>query len=260
MENSNLEDIVLFLVVTIFMSYYFLFILYKKNESLNSDLKELKNEHVDLKSLYNENIKKVNNKFKTLYSKVNTIPVVDEKIDKKVDELLKNEKKEIEKYVVESFKKVDKDILFESKIDQYSSKTISLKAILGEENGKYSNKLDNLFKAVQMFNSSIIESKRTIKAIDSDINKKLADIKATEDRYLEFYEKGKEARESIIKRIKKLENYQKEDESLNDGEKSDSSNTFNDDSFKIEKELSKSLGDLQMDEPIYDSDYKKRYR
>lgn len=48
--------------------------------------------------------------------------------------------------------------------------------------------------------------------------------------------------------------------SSSDGTESDSNNTFSDESFKIEKELSKSLGNLQMDEPIYDSDYKKRYR
>ncbi|WP_108062228.1 hypothetical protein [Poseidonibacter lekithochrous] len=249
------------LTLIVFISNVLLYIQYKKVNLLILEFKSLKNEHLNLEKAYNVNINKVNSKFNAVYKKLNTIPIVDSKIDNKIAKLIKEEKIKLEQYVLDSFKRLDKDILFESKIDEYYSKTISLQEILSNEKDTYSKKFENLFNSVQIFNNSVVESKKTIEKINSDINKKLVGIKDTENQYLEYYRNGIKSRESILKRIDILEKFKKKKESIssNSDSKSDT-DTFSDDNFKVKNELTHSLSDLQMDEPVEDLEYKRRYK
>lgn len=237
---------------------YFLFKSYENIKFLNLEIETLKNELKNFEKDYTKRTKEVETSFNNVFRTLKTIPNVDIKIEDKVNTLISNRKKEIEDYVIESFSKVGKDILFESKMDEHRTTYISLNDILKNEKDKYSNYFNNVMSNMQMFKQDVGNSKKTIEKLNSEMNKKLKEIKDISKEHKHQFNQGVSARLDIIKKIesidKRLSLFEKSNKSSTNYENNSASDS--DDGFKVEDDLIKGMNDLINDGP----NYKNRYR
>jgi len=225
---------------------YFLFKSYENIKFLNLEIDNLKNEQKDFQKDYNEKTKEVERSFNNVFRTLKTIPNVDIKIDDKVNTLISNRKKEIEDYVIESFSKVGKDILFERKMDEHRSTYISLNDILKNEKDKYSNYFNNVMSNMLMFKQDVGNSKKTIERINSNMSKKLKEIRDISKEHKHQFKQGIEARLEIMKKIesidKRLSLFEKNSNSSTNYGNNHSSDS--DDGFKVEEGLIKDISEL----------------
>jgi len=243
-------DIQVFLIILILVMGYFLFKSMEQIKFLNLKVENLKNEHLIFKNEYTKRIKVVEKSSNDIYR---TIPNVNSKIDYKVNTLINERKKEVEKYVLESFKKVGKDILFENKMDEHRTTYISLNDVLKNEKDKYSNYFNNVMSNVQMFKQDVQNSKNTIEKVNSDINKKLKQIEDISNEHKYQFNQGVQARLDIIKKIESIEKRLSE-LSKNGTDKistnyGSSNSSDSDDGFRVENNLIKGMSDLINDGP-----------
>lgn len=237
---------------------YFLFKSYENIKFLNLEIETLKNELKNFEKDYTKRTKEVETSFNNVFRTLKTIPNVDIKIEDKVNTLISNRKKEIEDYVIESFSKVGKDILFESKMDEHRTTYISLNDILKNEKDKYSNYFNNVMSNMYIFKKDVGNSKKTIEKLNSEMNKKLKEIKDISKEHKHQFNQGVSARLDIIKKIesidKRLSLFEKSNKSSTNYENNSASDS--DDGFKVEDDLIKGMNDLINDGP----NYKNRYR
>lgn len=207
---------------------YFLFKSFENIKFLNLEIETLKNEQKKFQKDYTYKNEEIEKSFNNVFMTLRTIPNVDIKIDDKVNTLINNRKKEIENYVIDSFSKVGKDILFESKMDEHRTTYISLNEILKNEKDKYSNYFNNVMSNIQMFKQDVGNSRKTIERLNSNINKNLKEIEDISKEHKHQLKQGIEARVKIMEKIesidKRLTLFENNSKSSNNYENNHSSN------------------------------------
>lgn len=259
-----MEDKITIAIVIIFsiigVLIYFAIRFY--NESKKSQ-GSLKNELLDLKKRYDDNIKIQQDRFSKIDTKLSKIPNVSKSINSKIQTEVNNQKQKLEKYVEDAFKKVGKDILFESIIDEHISKTISLQDILKGEKDKYTGLFNTLTKNMVYINDSTKTTKDDIASFKKEIQTSFDKVYNEAEKYNKNYLKGKKKADDFEKRISNLEDYtmihSNDSKSSSSSSKSSISDTFDDFSFEIDNKEIQSLSVLHRDEPTEDSTY-QRYK
>ncbi|MEA3354818.1 MAG: hypothetical protein U9Q33_13480, partial [Campylobacterota bacterium] len=176
-------------------------------------------------------------RFTQINKRLNTIPNVNKKIDTKISELVNSQKEEIEKYVIDSFKKIDSDIVFTSVIDNCVSKTISLKTILENKKDTIQEKFQKIIGNMDDINMITHNATNAIQDYKGQINTEFEKLKSEVEKYNDNYLRGQQLKDKFEKRIANLEDLALKKGSDSKGSRSSSSSqtdTFGDDSFVLE--------------------------
>lgn len=257
MSNNILLILLIILIVVLII---ICFILFKNIDSHKQEFISLKNKHTGFE-------KKVNTTFKNINSSLKKIPSVNKKIDIKIDELISASKEDIEKYVIDSFEKVDSDIIFTSCIDEFSSKTISLKDILKEKKDHIKITFQKMLHNLDTINTVSNDSREATKEFKNQITTEFKKLKDEVSTYNENYNNGQKLKNELFNRLERLEEYMIEEIDEDDSgipknikqSLSGQTDTFDDNSFKIDKNDIENLSVMSMDEPKEDLSYRKRY-
>lgn len=255
-----MESKLLIFIITVFSIAAVVcgFLIYKLYESKKCFEDKLSS----INERYNEREKTLKSEFMNINKQLKTIPNVNQKIDNEVNTLVNAQKNSLEKYVLNSFKKVDSDLVFTSVIDNCKTKTVSLKKILENKKDTIEDKFQNLIGNMGTINTISINATNNIKQYKDEINTEFKKLQVEVEKYNSYYKNGQQLKKDFERRIANLENLITDENGDSQGSKSSLSSqtdTFDDMSFTFENSEVNYTAELN-DEPMDDESYVKRYK